>query len=41
MNMTKRRTIVLAGLSPLFAPAVKAQGAWPNKPLRFVIVQER
>jgi tripartite-type tricarboxylate transporter receptor subunit TctC len=37
MNMTKRRTIVLAGLSPLFAPAVKAQGAWPNKPLRFVI----
>ena len=35
--MTKRRTIVLAGLSPLFAPAVKAQGAWPNKPLRFVI----
>ena len=35
--MTKRRAILLAGLGPLFAPSVKAQGAWPNKPLRFVI----
>jgi tripartite-type tricarboxylate transporter receptor subunit TctC len=35
--MITRRTLLLAGLSPLFAPPVLAQGAWPNKPLRFVI----
>jgi tripartite-type tricarboxylate transporter receptor subunit TctC len=35
--MTTRRTILLAGLSPLCAPFVWAQGTWPNKPLRFVI----
>ena len=35
--MTIRRSLLALGLGPLAAPALRAQGAWPDKPLRFVI----
>jgi tripartite-type tricarboxylate transporter receptor subunit TctC len=35
--MITRRSMMAAGAVLLAAPAVKAQGTWPDKPLRFVI----
>ncbi len=35
--MTTRRALAGAALAVLAAPAVRAQGAWPDKPIRFVI----
>jgi tripartite-type tricarboxylate transporter receptor subunit TctC len=35
--MITRRSMIAAGAVLLAAPAVKAQGTWPDKPLRFVI----
>ena len=35
--MITRRSMIAAGAMLLAAPAVKAQGTWPDKPLRFVI----
>lgn len=35
--MTPRRNLPALGLGLLAAPAVRAQGSWPDKPLRFVI----
>ncbi|MCA3369945.1 MAG: tripartite tricarboxylate transporter substrate binding protein [Roseomonas sp.] len=35
--MITRRSIMAAGAVTLAAPAVRAQGTWPDKPLRFVI----
>ncbi len=35
--MTTRRTILAAGAGLLAAPAVHAQGAWPNRPVRVIV----
>ena len=35
--MIARRSLIAASATLLAAPAVKAQGTWPDKPLRFVI----
>ena len=35
--MITRRSMMAAGAALLAAPAVQAQGTWPDKPLRFVI----
>jgi len=35
--MITRRSMMAAGAVALAAPAVRAQGSWPDKPLRFVI----
>lgn len=35
--MTTRRTILAAGAGLLAAPAVQAQGAWPNRPVRVIV----
>jgi tripartite-type tricarboxylate transporter receptor subunit TctC len=35
--MTPRRLLPALGLGLLAAPALRAQGAWPDRPLRFVI----
>ena len=35
--MIARRSLIAASATLLAAPAVRAQGTWPDKPLRFVI----
>ena len=35
--MTTRRTLLAAGAGLLAAPAVHAQGAWPNRPVRVIV----
>jgi tripartite-type tricarboxylate transporter receptor subunit TctC len=35
--MTNRRTLLAAGAALLAAPAVQAQGAWPNRPVRVIV----
>ena len=35
--MTTRRTLLAAGAGLLTAPAVHAQGAWPNRPVRVIV----